>query len=282
MAKILFDISVLQEPADDKQGHLVMEIGQRSFAYAAVDARSNLLHLRVYEMDARNSAEWCDEWRALFKADDWLKYGPEKKTVVYNLPESQLVPEQYYSPDTGNDMVALFHGDLNNGITLSERIEGQPQYNVFRVPTAIHSLLQTSFAGSQFRHYYSIWLQHNDKKQLPQGDYITAVFYPNRILAGVGKSNQLQLVQSFEYEAAEDVGYYLLNICSQLQLSPAETPVLLSGMIDVSSVLYTEIFKYFALVELEDFSVPATAAPVLQDYPSHFFSPLLKLALCVS
>ncbi len=282
MAKILFDISVLQEPADDKQGCLVMEVGLRSFAYAAVDADRNLLHLRVYEMDARNTGEWCDEWRLLLKADDWLKYGPEKKMIVYNLPESQMVPEQYYSADAGNDMVELFHGDLNKGIILSERIEGQPQYNVFRVPAAIHSLFQTSFADSQYYHYYSLWLQQNEKKQAQHADYITAVFYPNRILAGVVKNNQLQLVQSFVYEAAEDAGYYLLNICSQLQLSPAETPVLLSGMIDASSVLYTEIFKYFTLAELEVFSVPAAAAPALQDYPSHFFSPLLKLALCVS
>lgn len=282
MAKILFDISVLQEPADDKQGYLVMEIGLRSFAYAAVDADRNLLHLRVYEMDARNPGEWCNEWSTLLKADDWLKHGPEKKTIVYNLPESQVVPEQYYSAAACNDMVALFHGDMNNGITLSERIEGQPQYNVFRVPAVIHSMLQSSFAESRYRHYYSLWLQQDKKTQEQYADYITAVFYPNRIVTAVVRNNQLQLVQSFVYEAAEDVGYYLLNICSQLKLSPAETPVLLSGMIDISSVLYTEIFKYFALVELEAFSVPATAVPALQDYPSHFFSPLLKLAVCVS
>ncbi len=280
MAKILFDISVLQEPAGDKQGHLVMEIGLRSFAYAAVDGDKNLLHLRVYEIDARNTSEWCDEWRTLLKADDWLKHGPEKKTIVYNLPESQMVPEQYYSAAAGEDMMALFHGDLNSGITLSEIIAGHAQYNVFRIPAAMHQLFQTSFAGGQYWHYYSLWLQQDEHKQ--HADYITAVFYPNRILVAVVKNKQLLLVQSFLYEAAEDAGYYLLNICSQLQLPPAETPVFLSGMIDVSSVLYTEIFKYFALVELEDFSVPVSAASALQDYPAHFFSPLLKLALCVS
>lgn len=282
MAKILFDISVLQEPADDKQGHLVMEVGLRSFSYAAVDAGGNLLHLRVYEMDALSVADWCNEWNALFKADDWLKHGPEKKTVVYNLPESQMVPESFYEENAGRNMIELFHGDLNKGITLSERIAGQSHYNVFRVPAALHNLLQTSFADSQYHHFYSLWLQQNNKAGQQYADYISAVFYPNRILAGVVKNNQLQLVQSFVYEAAEDAGYYLLNICSQLQLPPAETPLLLSGMIDVSSVLYTEIFKYFGQAALEDFAVPATAAPALQDFPSHFFSPLLKLALCVS
>ncbi|KAK6033605.1 dethiobiotin synthase [Ostertagia ostertagi] len=193
-----------QEPADDKQGHLVMEIGQRSFAYAAVDTEGNLQHLRVYEMDARNTGEWCDEWRALLKADDWLKYGPEKKTIVYNLPESQMVPEQYYSAAAGKDMVALFHGDINSGITLCERIEGQPR----------------------------IWSQQDEKKQAQHTDYITAVFYPNRILAGVVKGNQLQLVQSFVYEAAEDVGPpYALETIDKLPQLIAEKKLLKPGVL---------------------------------------------------
>ena len=111
--------------------------------------------------------------------------------------------------------------------------------------------------------------------------YLSVLFYPNAILVSAVKDKQLHLLQSYAYEAAEDVGYYLLNICRQLQLSPENTTVLLSGMIEVSSVLYTEIFKYFGQVKLDSWS-DAAAIPALEEYPAHFFSPLLKLATCVS
>jgi hypothetical protein len=282
MAKILFDIAVAPAPGDAAHGHLVMEISLRIFSYAMIDYHKNLLHLRIYEMDARNNNELYEELQGTIGSDDLLKTATEKKTVIYNFPESELVPEACYAADTASEMIELFHGDLNKGITLSERIPDSPQYNVFRVPAAVHSLLQRSFVNGKYWHYYSLWLQYRQTIADTPASYIQAIFYPNRILVAVVKDRQLQLVQSYGYEAAEDVGYYLLNICDQLQLSPVETPVLLSGMIDASSVLYTEIFKYFAQATLEDFAVPAAAASALQDYPDHFFSPLLKLALCVS
>ena len=282
MAKILFDITVAPASGEAAHGHLVMEISLRIFSYAMVDQHKNLLHLRIYEMDARNNNELYEELQRVIGSDGLLKTAIEKKTIIYNFPESELVPEACYAADTATEMIELFHGDLNKGITLSERIQNSPQYNVFRVPAAVHSLLQRSFVNSKYWHYYSLWLQYGQSMPGKPANYIAAIFYPNRILTAVVKDKQLQLVQSLAYEAAEDVGYYLLNICDQLQLSPVETPVLLSGMIDASSVLYTEIFKYFAQAALEDFAVPAGAASALKDYPDHFFSPLLKLALCVS
>ncbi len=170
---------------------------------------------------------------------------------------------------------------MSKGITLSEKIPGSEQYNVFRVPAEVHGLLQRSFANGKYWHYYSLWIQYGQKQLNERAAYLSVMFYPNHILAGVVKNKQLHLLQSYAYEAAEDVGYYLLNICGQFQLSPADTPVILSGMIDVSSVLYTGIFKYFGQVELEDFP-GKEREPALQEYPAHFFSPLLKLAICVS
>ena len=114
-----------------------------------------------------------------------------------------------------------------------------------------------------------------------RSDYLSVMFYPKRLLVAVVKDKQLHLLQSYIYEAAEDVGYYLLNICEQLQIPTADTPIVLSGMVDVSSVLYTEIFKYFRQIELEKFPLE-NMEPSLQDFPPHFFSPLLKLAACVS
>ena len=191
------------------------------------------------------------------------------------------MPEQYFDAAAGKELIELLHGDFNKGITLTERIQGLPQYNVFRVPAEVHSLFQQSFVNGKYWHYYSVWMQYGQQRADERTNWLSVMFYPNHILVAVMIDRQLNLLQRYAYEAAEDVGYYLLNICEQFQLPPTDTPVVLSGMIDVSSALFTEIFKYFGQVELEAFHgiTPETA---LQDYPAHFFSPLLKLAICVS
>lgn len=281
MAKTLFDIAVVQPPDESPDSHLVMEISARIFSYALADSDKKLQHLRFYELDARNNQELAEELRGILTADTMLQTNRARKTFVYNFPESNLVPENYFDAAAGKEFIELFYGDLNKGITLSERIPGLPEYNVFRVPAEVHSLLQRSFTNSKYWHYYSLWMQQEQKEPVRHSTYLTVIFYPNRLLVAAVKDKQLHLLQSYSYEAAEDVGYYLLNICGQLQLAAADTPVVVSGMIDVSSVLYTEICKYFMVVELED-ATEIIQSPALRDYPPHFFSPLLKLAACVS
>jgi len=174
----------------------------------------------------------------------------------------------------------MMHGDLNRGVILSEKIAGCGQYNVFRVPSDIHSLFQQHFTRGKYWHYYSLWMECRGKQNGQHDNSLSVIFYPRRILVAVVNDAQLQLFQSFEYEAAEDVAYYLLNICHQFDKNPETVPLKMSGMIDESSTLYNEIFKYFGQAQLESFDT--IAVPAAEEYPPHFFSPLLKLATCVS
>jgi len=281
MAKILFDIPVAHEPAEWMASHLVMELSPHIFSYVVVGAGKQLLQLRFYQLDANNQHELANELLKIISKDDLLRTATAKNTLLYNFPESQLVPASYFNADAGKDLVTLLHGDLNKGIMLSEQVGNQPQYNVFRVPEEVHQILQQSFLNGRYWHYYSVWMQCAQNEPGRPETYISVMFYPNHILTGVVKNKELHLLQSYAYEAAEDAAYYLLNICEQLQLSPENTDLFLSGMIDASSVLYTEISKYFGQAVLESFQ-PASNEPALGDYPPHFFSPLLKMAVCVS
>jgi len=281
MVRTLFDIAAGHEPAEWLHCHLTMEISRHIFSYAVMNQDKKLLHLRVYALDAHDNQELGEELGNIIGTDEILKNNAEKKTFIYNFPESQLVPEKYFHTDGGAALIELLNGDLNKGITLSERIQGREEYNVYQVPAEIHSLLLRSFSNSKYWHYYSLWMLSEQKQPAAPGSSFSVLFYPNRVLVSAVKEGQLHLLQSYVYEAAEDVAYYLLNICRQLQLSPENTPVVLSGMIDVSSVLYTEIYKYFGQLSLEGFP-GAASIPALEEYPDHFFSPLLKLATCVS
>ncbi len=281
MAKTLFDISASEDAIDWQHCRLIMEVGQHIFSYAVINGNKRVLRMRVHELEAANGRELMDMLEEIVVADEVLKEKMKESVVIYNFPESHLVPERYFNINITAGLIDMMHGDLNKGVILSEKIAGCGQYNVFRVPSDIHGLFQRHFARGKYWHYYSLWMECRQKQLGQRDDYLTVIFYPRRILVAVIRNKDIQLFQSFEYEAAEDVAYYLLNLCSQFELLPESVPVRMSGMIDDSSTLYNEILKYFAQTELEAFS-PATAVPALEEYPAHFFSPLLKLATCVS
>jgi hypothetical protein len=279
MAKLLFDIPA-EEQADWRQCHLVMEVSQHLFSYVLMNERKEVVCIRVYELDAPDNREMAAEMDEVIFEDEVLKEKTHQITVIYNFPECQLVPEGFFRRDAGGELIEWLHGDLNNGVILSEKITELDTFNVFRVPSEVHRLLQRYFVNGKYWHYYSVWLECMKKETSLPGEYFSVLFYPNRIIVACFKNRQLQLLQSFIYEVVEDVAYYLLTICNQLDFSPETTAVKLSGMIDESSAMYSEIYKYFGNTSLDVF--PAAGSPDgIDEYPSHFFSPLLKLAACV-
>lgn len=281
MPKTLFDISATEETIDWQHCRLIMEVGQHIFSYAVLSPTKRLLRMRFHELDAPNNRELKEMLEEIVVNDEVLKEKMKESIVIYNFPESDLVPEKYFNINITAGLVELMHGDLNRGVILSEKVSGCSQYNVFRVPSDIHGMFQRHFARGKYWHYYSLWMECRQKQNGQRVDGLSVIFYPRRILVALTTNNQVQLFQSFEYEAAEDVAYYLLNICRQFDKAPETIPVSMSGMIDESSTMYNEILKYFGQAELEPFS-PAAAIPALEEYPPHFFSPLLKLATCVS
>jgi len=281
MPKTLFDISAAEEATDWEHCRLIMEVGQHIFSYAVLNGNKRVLRMRFHELDAPNGRELKEMLEEIVVNDEVLKEKMKECVIIYNFPESHLVPEKYFNINITAGLIEMMHGDLNKGVILSEKISGSSQYNVFRVPSDIHGMFQRHFARGKYWHYYSLWMECRQKQNGQREDGLSVMFYPRRILAALTENKEVVLFQSFEYEAAEDVAYYLLNICRQFDRQPETIPLKMSGMIDESSTLYNEIFKYFGQAELEAFT-PATAIAALQEYPSHFFSPLLKLATCVS
>ncbi|MBC7903665.1 MAG: DUF3822 family protein [Gemmatimonadaceae bacterium] len=281
MTKTLFNIPGEPENADWQQCRLTMEVGRHLFSYAVTGHDNRLLRLRSYEMENGSIRDLADGLDEVISNDPVLREEMNETVVMYNFPESQFVPEEYFDINLDRDWLDLLQGDCTKGTILSEKIPGWKQYNVFRVPGEIHPLFQRRFTNGKYWHYYSLLLKCNREKFHDKKESLQVIFYPDCILTTAVDSKGLQLLQRFPYQTAEDVCYYLLNVCAQLGLNASTVPLGLSGMLDESSAVYNEMFKYFGGIRLEE--APAAAAiPGMEAYPPHFFSPILKLASCVS
>ena len=83
------------------------------------------------------------------------------------------------------------------------------------------------------------------------------------------------------YTTHEDVLYYLLKCCQQLNLSQQQVYLFLSGLIEKDSALYRELYKYFIHLEFEQLANDIKLTDALTIHPPHYYSSISKLAACV-
>lgn len=280
-----FHIAQKQAVEDDYlQSLLLMEANPHGLSYLILhQVRQEVLDAKYYSLPGPEGRSLSDRFKMIIDADEVLHQQFKESMVLYNFAESVLIPDALFNLETNRDLVELTHGTLAKGLILSEKLPVQPAHIAYRIPSDVHSLFQHSFTTGKYWHIYTIWLS-SLKHFPPQSDNVQSrmhlLFYPDRMLVAVYKNEQLQLIQTYDYQVAEDVVYYLLNICRQLDLSPEETLVVVSGYVQTDSSLFTEMEKYFLQCTPDE--APPTFHPELFDpLPAHFFSPLLKMALCV-
>jgi hypothetical protein len=116
---------------------------------------------------------------------------------------------------------------------------------------------------------------------MPHGNFARVIFYNDKFITAFFIDGALQLLQTFSYQTPEDVSYYLLLISNQFNVKPSQINLNISGLIDTQSPLYGELTKYFEEVNYEGIPLSYGTNGILEEYPTHYFSPLLKMSLCV-
>ena len=291
MTKPVFSISGAEINAETSaQATLLMEVNESAFSYVIVDENKKLLTAAYFVLSHTEGRNLADTIRDIVDSQEILQLDFKESIVVYNFSESTLVPGTFYNHDANRDLVDLLFGNLKKGLVLSEKDNESNLHTLYRVPAAVHSLLQQKFSAGKYWHIYTLWLSLLQKTEHEEMQSIYTVFAADKVLTAVYRNRALQLIQSFAYTTPEDVVYHLLHCCEQLGLSQDNCLLHISGYIDEDSALFTEIKKYFLRLEFdklegqelmtetpkEEFNETSPA-----EYPAHYFSYLQKLALCV-
>jgi hypothetical protein len=268
---------------DLSQCRLLMEVSMNSFSYVLLNLRGmRPVVIKFFQWNQFKTEQLEAVLQEIIYDDEWLAINPNETFLVYNFPESSLVPERLFSLDNNKQLTDLIYGNLNKNLILSEKIPWWEFHNVYRIPTEMHRLLQQKFSAGRYWHFYSLQLKcHKMFTAREEPEYLKVIFYPDRIIALVFKSGKLFLIQSFSYLDSKDVAYHLLNCCHQLGLNPEETIVELSGLVERDSSLFEDLQKYFLHLNFEGVEDSIKMTDELKEYPHHYFSSLLKMALCV-
>lgn len=283
MTKPAFDITTeTTDEASLKPCTLMLELNERQLTCAWVNKNTHqLLRLKQYHLQPDGEEPAATILQDLVESDQELQEEIRETVVIYNYGETSLLPDPYFAIEVSKPLTELVTGNAQKGLVLSEKIFGRNMYTIYRIPREIHSFLQRKFSAGKYWHFYSLLLYSTAETKNAPATSFRLYFYPDKFVAAVFNGNEPQLLQSYTYQIPEDVSYYLLNICKQFSIDPSEVQLYISGLIDADSALYSEVCRYFLNIEWDTNGTAAWKNDKLADYPAHYFSPLLQMALCV-
>lgn len=283
MLRATFDIVPGATASADLQNSLLlMEVSNNVFCYVIYNKnQQRFLAFRQYSLDFHPGKSNFEMLGDILQMDELLQRSYREAYVVYNYAESSLLPEQFFHIELNKPAIELLYGGVHTGLMLSEKIYGWSVYNTYRIPRDVHALFQQKFAAGKYWHYYTLLLSGMAGEERAENNEMQLIVAADRFTGAFFSKGQLQLIQTWNYQTPEDVSYQLLALCNCMKVEPETLTLRLSGLIDEESNLYQELLKYFLHIRWEVVPEPVSMEEPFSQYPPHYFSPLLKMALCV-
>ena len=267
MLKTVFSLTGADQFKPDT---LLLEIGRNHCSYACLNREEK--YFSLIKSYLFNEADALPEMRRIL---DELQPGHFSLIAVsYSLPEAFLVPEEF-SLQADDLLAAVFDRPGSRHVSDEQLETGAAMH--YLVPGDLDRLLREKFSDSRYFHFFTTMLKvHNGFASTNQ---IGLDFTTDRFSVFVRREGRLELVQHYAYKTPLDVVYYLLKICYEFGLSQTDVALVLSGLIEKDSALYTELHHYF--LNLQFAQPPSYSAPD-KGFPDYYFTSLYNLATCVS
>lgn len=274
-----FDL-VFGDLSDLSQLQLFMQIGEEAIQLLATNQQQQPLMYQFIQFQAEEE-EYLQEINAwITTKGTWLQQWA-KVYVIHQTLQSTIVPAQLYNVDNGKELLDLQFGDLYRGTILTEQVPGRQDYAVYRIPSELYISLSTASPAIIHRHVFSLWLSWLDRLPLDEAGQVFLLFETNRVFMAIRQQDWL-LVHQYEFQAPEDISYYLLTALQEFGCSPENVKVYVDGWIDKESALYLELLKYLRYVQTVSLPEEIKLDESMFDgQPLHFFTPLIQLSQCV-
>ena len=253
---------------------LLIIAGTRHCSFAIM----NYLSKELVEFGYYTSTEDENDYKSFFEGIESLNNRYYQTAIGYDSNQSVQIPSVVYKYEDGQLNLDAVYGKNGHTTVISENVTGWNLYNIYRLPSSLHSAISWKFLSAKSWSIYFVLLKGHSSKS---DEAMIIDFKTDEFSLVVIKNNKLLLAKTFAYSSPEDVLYYLLKCCQQLNLSQQSVKLSLAGLIEKDSAVYRELHKYFINLEFESLSAEVKLAEALTVHPEHYFSSISKLAACV-
>jgi hypothetical protein len=260
------------------QANLIINVSLTGISYLVIDSKNNCHTILCYHFaEDTNLEKTALIIKMSVSTQPILQESFSKISIIYAYPTAMLVPHALVENIDKKAVLELVHGDINDDYIRTDFVYKQNLHVLYVVPKLLDSVFSYLFSADNITHQYSLL-----PDLLPfKNDHLYCIFYNNCFTVQLIKDGRLQAIQSFAFKVPEDIAYYLLQLCESYAVSTDKVLLQIAGMIDSSSKIYEELYKYFLQIQFETLPKEFVYPNKMKQMPSHYFSHLFSMALCV-
>ncbi|MFM2358155.1 MAG: hypothetical protein RLY16_147 [Bacteroidota bacterium] len=274
--KAAFDF--LDKTNTPNEPSLIVQVGYQGVSYVIIDNQQHCHALAVYDVAiSSDTTTLCDLLKRIIADNPVLQLVFKKITLVYDFPQTLLVPPAYKNHTSNRQMLELLFGDMSDNVLYTDFMYKHNLYNIFAISRKLDEVLSYLFISDEKMHLQSIL----PYVQSFSANHLYCIFGNNHLNAMLLVDGKLQVMQSFNFFSPDDAVYFLLQTCNAYQVDPSNVELQLHGRIDQSSVLCREISQYFDEIVFSSLPESFSYSEDVKQLPSHYFSHLFEIAACV-
>lgn len=253
---------------------LLLKITCDSFSYAVINKNSRQLKA---VFDRQRCEDTPGELASALKRDSYLQLPFRKIKVSVYTPNTLAVPNELFDKTELNSYANFFTEEASNHIYIAPFAKFGFT-SVFNLEQFVEDTLQQSLAGaSMYEHNAPLLTLAPDA----EGMLLLLDFTAASVNALLMDTDKVIFQNSFQIDTPDEFNYYLLLLIRELDLTAACSTVMLSGIIHKDDAYYTCLSKYFTDLRFNLPKADLIDQTILDDLPSHYYSSLLALDLCV-
>ena len=153
-------------------------------------------------------------------------------------------------------------------------------YSVYVVPNQIANIFIKQFPGLKFYNQQIPFINRNLFKY--HSDSIKGFVNINDdfIDLCLTENGKLLLYNNFTFKTDPDIIYYIMNVFKQFDLNPENTELILSGLVDKKSSVYSNLKGFIGQLRFDKLSEDFSYSYTFNKVPAHSFTNLFNLQLC--
>lgn len=259
---------------DTESRRLVLCLEYCSMTIAMVDKSNNhWVAVEVLQCSEEDMEEMDELMTNLKQQSALLNYNGLDTKMFVRTANAMPIPAELQ--DDARQLLQLQFGLQKQDIVIKEQVN---DYMAVALKTNGDWLNPFSQLFPQATYHASLaWLirQALSDSRMNALTVLQTVFCNGLVELVLVKNNKLLIAKCFRFNTVEDMNYQLLNICRQLNISPAEVAVTVQGLVIDGSPLHQSLLKYFAEVQFTNADV-ADWGSAFKTIPDHYFTALIN------
>lgn len=256
-------------PADISKATVYAEAAPTYLAVWATDA----LHGQIeafewfqWELDLKNAPACFQEVKQQSALLD------QPLHFHFHFPDTVIVPADCWEQSMAEDFVSLQYGPATGNMKYISGTAKQNAEIVTRMPEAIIDNLINYYHPVSINPAWKQVIDYTDSMVSEGETVLYLFFYPGSFTPVLYINGLLHFINNQYYTQSESVLYAIFNILHQHNLSPAETRIVLAGMLQPSSPLFTLLYQYLGKIEIPA-SVKTLSEDAFAEIPAHILLP---------